>query len=246
MSQKVQYSSGAANDGKDACLPMLEFLVKCASSARMEGILRLEDVVLEKGNDFLSLMMMMVIDDVDPAVIKEIGENLIHADDLAGNGLLERKIILEGVLSIQAAYSPRMVEIRMLSLLGLGYVKEKGYIPAYIPDDMIYGRVAALADRETPHESDGFETAVQNLGDWHTQRFLKEISQRELAVAISGFRADTMMKIFANCSKQWATVVIEEMEYMGAIRKVDVMEARKNMMDIMKDLAEAGEITLVY
>ena len=114
---------------KDSCVPIIDLLVECAKIARFKGILELEEFAKEQGNDFLTFALMMVVDGTDPRLIKDILETLINADGHTGAELLQRTIIAEGVLSVQAGENPRITAMKLTCFLGEDYLRKAGHIP---------------------------------------------------------------------------------------------------------------------
>ncbi|MHC4211348.1 MAG: FliG C-terminal domain-containing protein, partial [Planctomycetota bacterium] len=51
-------------------------------------------------------------------------------------------------------------------------------------------------------------------------------------------------KIFTNMSARAATLIREDMEYMGPVRLSDVEGAQQRIVDVVRRLEEAGEIII--
>jgi flagellar motor switch protein FliG len=83
------------------------------------------------------------------------------------------------------------------------------------------------------------------LDDRSIQRVLKEVDNKELALALKHVSAETKKKIFANLSERAANVIKEEMEYMGPVRLRDVEEAQQRIVDIIRRLEESGQVVVV-
>ena len=88
-----------------------------------------------------------------------------------------------------------------------------------------------------------FENLTE-LDDRSIQKFLREIDTQELAKALHGADEEIQNKIFSNMSKRAAAMLKEDMEFMGPVRMVDVIEARKNIIDIILRLEANGEIVI--
>ena len=88
-----------------------------------------------------------------------------------------------------------------------------------------------------------FEDLTQ-LDDRAIQKVLREVEQQELAKALRG--ADNLVqdKIFRNMSKRAGTMLKEDIEFMGPVRVADIMQARKNIMDIVRQLEQNGDIVI--
>lgn len=88
-----------------------------------------------------------------------------------------------------------------------------------------------------------FEDLVK-LDDRSLQRVLREVDMRELALALKGASEELKEKIFRNMSQRAAQILREEMDYMGPVRLRDVTAAQRRIVDIVRKLEEAGEITI--
>ena len=80
--------------------------------------------------------------------------------------------------------------------------------------------------------------------DKSIQRVLKDVDQKELAVALKAASEKMKEKILSNMSERAATLIREEMEYMGPMKLKDVEKAQKKIVDIVRRLDEEGEILI--
>ncbi len=62
------------------------------------------------------------------------------------------------------------------------------------------------------------------------QRFIREIDNSELSVALKGSTDEVKEVIFANMSKRMAEMLREDMEFMGPVRLRDVEEAQQKLL----------------
>ena len=88
-----------------------------------------------------------------------------------------------------------------------------------------------------------FEDLTQ-LDDRAIQKVLREVDQQELATALRGADSLVQDKIFSNMSKRAGTMLKEDIEFMGPVRLADIMQARKNIMDIVRKLEQNGDIVI--
>lgn len=80
------------------------------------------------------------------------------------------------------------------------------------------------------------------LDDRAIQQVLKEVDTRELSLALKGTNENTQSRIYKNMSERAATMMKEEMEFMGPVRLRAVEEAQQRIVNIIRKLEEAGEI----
>lgn len=76
------------------------------------------------------------------------------------------------------------------------------------------------------------------------QGILKEVDNKELALALKTASEELKEKIFNNMSKRAAEGIKEEMEYMGPVRLKNVEEAQQNIVAIVRRLEESGEVVI--
>ena len=82
------------------------------------------------------------------------------------------------------------------------------------------------------------------LGDKDIQKVLREIDSTEMAKALKGVNSEVQEKIFKNMSKRAASVLKEDMEYMGPVRVKDVEEAQQKIVGIIRRLEDNGDVVI--
>ena len=85
---------------------------------------------------------------------------------------------------------------------------------------------------------------ITDLTDRDIQKLLREIDSIVCAKALRGAATDVKNKILRNMSQRAAANLQEDMEYMGAIRKSDVIEAQQDIIRVIKRLESDGSIVL--
>ena len=88
-----------------------------------------------------------------------------------------------------------------------------------------------------------FEDVV-NLDSASIQRFIREVENNELTIALKGATPEVSELIFANMSKRMAEMIKEDMDFMGPVRLRDVEEAQQNIVNTIRRLEDAGEIII--
>lgn len=82
------------------------------------------------------------------------------------------------------------------------------------------------------------------LDDRAIQRVLREVDNQELAKALKSVDQDVQDKIYRNMSKRAASLLREDMEFMGPVRLKDVEDCQQKIVNIIRKLEEAGEIVV--
>lgn len=85
---------------------------------------------------------------------------------------------------------------------------------------------------------------ILSLDDHSIQRVLREVDNNELAVALKGSNEEVQTVIFNNMSKRLATMIKEDMDFMGPVRLKDVEEAQQKIVNIIRKLEDSAEIVI--
>ncbi len=83
---------------------------------------------------------------------------------------------------------------------------------------------------------------ITKLSDQAIQRVLKDVDNRDLAVALKGANSEVVRTVFKNISKRMQEMVREDMEMMGPVRVSAVEEAQQRIVNVIRKLDDAGEI----
>ncbi|MCF7810684.1 flagellar motor switch protein FliG [bacterium] len=83
---------------------------------------------------------------------------------------------------------------------------------------------------------------ILRLDDRAIQKVLKEVDNKELALALKACSDELREKILGNMSKRAADIIKEEMEYMGPVRLKEVETVQQHIIDVIRRLEEQGEI----
>ncbi|WP_142414804.1 flagellar motor switch protein FliG [Hathewaya massiliensis] len=88
-----------------------------------------------------------------------------------------------------------------------------------------------------------FEDII-TLDDVSIQRILREVDNKELALALKGCSEDVQEVIYRNQSNRAAATLKEDMEFLGPVRLLDVEKAQQKIVSIIRRLDESGEIIM--
>jgi flagellar motor switch protein FliG len=88
-----------------------------------------------------------------------------------------------------------------------------------------------------------FEDIVK-LDDRSIQMVLKEVDQKDLAVALRGVSDEVRDRIFSNMSERGAELLREEIEFQPPQRKRVVEESQGRIVGVVRRLEEAGAVVL--
>lgn len=85
---------------------------------------------------------------------------------------------------------------------------------------------------------------LAGLDDRTMQAILREVSSDKLALAMRGADVRVREKITRNMSQRAAEILLDEMEARGPVRLAEVEAAQKDILDQVRKMAEAGEISI--
>jgi flagellar motor switch protein FliG len=86
---------------------------------------------------------------------------------------------------------------------------------------------------------------INLVDDRGIQMVLKEVDNSDMALALKTASDELKDKIFRNMSERAASMIREEMEYMGPVKLSDVEAAQQKIVDIVRRLDDAGEIVIM-
>jgi flagellar motor switch protein FliG len=167
------------------------------------------------------LIRVATLDGIQPSALKDLNE--VMSKVLAGSDKM-RKASLGGVKTAA----------EIINLLGssvetaaLDYIREAdNELAQKIMDNMfVFDDLARLDDK-------GF------------QALLKEVQSESLVVALKGASPDLRDKIFKNMSTRAAETLREDLESRGPVRLSEVEAEQKEMLKIVRRLADEGQLVL--
>ena len=82
------------------------------------------------------------------------------------------------------------------------------------------------------------------LSDKDIQAVLKNVETSQWAMALKGASAELKQKIMGNLSQRAAGMLAEEIQYLGPVRLADVEQVQQQVVDVVRRLENAGEITV--
>ena len=85
---------------------------------------------------------------------------------------------------------------------------------------------------------------ITKFTDRDIQTVLKNVESSQWAMALKGASEELKEKILNNMSKRAADLLREEMDYLGPVRLSNVEQVQQQIVDIIRRLEDAGELTL--
>jgi flagellar motor switch protein FliG len=113
-------------------------------------------------------------------------------------------------------------------------------------DEMILGTIGEI-DSELGVRIRDLMFVFDNLAeidDRAMQALLREVPNDKLAVALRGAEARVREKITSNMSQRAAEILVEDMDARGPVRLAEVEAAQKEILAMVRKMADAGTIQL--
>ena len=85
---------------------------------------------------------------------------------------------------------------------------------------------------------------IAKFTDRDIQAVLKNVESSQWAMALKGASEELKQKLLNNLSKRASSLLLEEMEYLGAVRASAVEQVQQQIVDIIRRLEDMGEITV--
>ena len=85
---------------------------------------------------------------------------------------------------------------------------------------------------------------ILSLDNRAIQRVLRDVDNHDLALALKGATEEVQNVILNNLSTRLASMIKEDMEYMGPVRMKDVEEAQQKIVNIIRKLEDSAEIVI--
>ncbi len=233
FSRKIRCSS----QDKRQCLGMVAEVISLAKKARNLGLMSLVDYIEQCPNYFLKKGLELIVDGEKPQAVREILELYILAGGYRGKELLERCVILEGLMGIQNGLSPKRLTELLVAFFG-----EEGarlYAAEFTdtsPGDMESFLMGLERATPSPDRPDGLNAALDRLNDEDIQHCLREIGTLDLAKVFKGFSPNIQRRVFNNLPQRGATFLREVIERMEAVAPSDAAEAQERIAAILSDL----------
>lgn len=228
---------------KKECMALVTEIVSMANKAKRNGLLSLVHEAEETSHFLLRKGLQLVLEGVNPEIVKKTLQYYILSGKYQGKALLERCLIMEGITAIQHGVTPAVIKELLLSLIGedasANYELEYG-------DDR-GSRLHAFfkkieKDRATTPLGAKLGQTIMQLDDESIQKCLKEVSTVDLARALKGIEGQAQIKVFKNLPKRSAAILQETVEHLDLMRESEMNDAQEKVLLIISDLEAQGDI----
>ena len=87
---------------------------------------------------------------------------------------------------------------------------------------------------------------IHDLADDQLERVLRRVDDQEIALLLKGKAEGFRGKMLRNLSERRQRIVVDEYHNLGPVRRSDVEQANKDFVELLKRLAEEGEIVATW
>ena len=225
------------DDEKRQCLTLIAEILSLANKGRNFGLLSLGKEAEESSSFLLRKGLELALDGVKSHTARMVLELYIHTGDYTGIELLQRCIILEGVIGILDGLHPKLLKEILLSFLGeAGHsifreefeAKEKEKLLVYLKK--IEKKPAA------GNSSAKLGKNIARLDKKTMKRFLQIINMDDLAKTIKDMDGKVQIKVFKHLKERSGLLLLEAIEQMGSVEHEEIVESQNKAIAIMSEI----------
>jgi hypothetical protein len=232
-----------SGEERDQCFERVSEILALATKGRNFGLLSLGKEAEENSSFLLRKGLQLALDGVKSHTARTILEVYIHTGDYTGKELLDRCIILEGVIGILDGIHPKLLKELLLSFMGeTGHTifkeefetGEKEKLQSYLKE--IEKKPAAT------NASAKLGRIIAKLNEKAIKRFLQIIHIDDLAKTVKDMDGQAQIKIFHHLPERGASMLFEAIEQMHSIEHQEIVEAQNKFVAIISELRDQGRI----
>ena len=228
-----------SDNAKRSCMELISDILHLATSARNYGLLSLGKQAEENPSFLLRKGLQLALDGVNSQTARTILELYIFTDDYKDQDLLERCIIMEGIIGILDGMHPKLLKELLLSFLGeSGHVMYKEEFEAR-EKEKLETYLQSVSKKTAGSESaDRLGAEIDQLNDKDVKRFLQIVNIDDLARAIKDLEGQVQIRLFSNLPERGAKLLLEAVEHLNSVEPSEIIEAQDKVAAILSELAD--------
>ncbi len=232
-----------SEDARRQCLALVSEILFLATKARNYGLLSLGKEAEESSSFLLRKGLQLALDGVKSHRARTILELYIFTGDYTGKDLLERCIILEGVMGVLEGVHPKLLKELLLSFLGeSGHTMFKEEFEARERENL-ESYLQKIEEKPAASSSSAkLGNVITRLNGKVIKQFLQNINIDDLAKAIKDMDGKVQIKLFSHLSAGAASLLLESVEQMDSIEPPEILEAQNRVVAIISGLKDQGRI----
>jgi hypothetical protein len=197
----------------------------------------------ESSSFLLSKGLQLALDGIKSHTARTILELYIHTGNYTGKELLERCIILEGVLGILDGMHPKLLKELLLSFLGeTGHAIFKAEFETGENEKLLSYLKEIEKKPAATNSAAKLGNFITKLDEKAIKRFLQIIHIDDLAKTVKDMDGKAQVKIFKYLPDRGASMLFETIEQMDSIANNEIVEAQQKFVAIMSELKDQGRI----
>ena len=230
-------------DEKRQCFEWISEILSLATKGRNFGLLSLGKEAEESSSFLMRKGLQLALDGVKTHRARTILELYIHTGNYTGKELLERCIILEGVLGILEGTHPKLLKELLLSFLGeTGHTIYKEEFEASDKKKLRFYLQKIEKKPAVTKSAAKLGNIIVNLNEKAIKHFLQIIHIEDLAKTAKDMDGKAQTKIFNHLPGRSASLLFEAIEQMDSVGPDKILEAQNKFVAIMSELREQGRI----
>lgn len=229
---------------KEQCKPLIHKLVELSNMARSKGLVALEIEMASEQDLFLKTAVSLIIDGTDSELVKQILQNLILADRHSGYKLLSRLLVIEGILALQQGEHPRIIALKLYSMLGEKYLfmADNTVSAAHEKISAISQFIRSIKDNPALAESSQFENTILKMHERAIYVVLYDENESTIVTALHGCGIAVIHKVLTSLSMNAGLRVAKNWEALKPLRKDAVQYCQQIILKKIDTLKMEGRI----
>ena len=232
-----------SEEEKRQCFARVSEILALATKGRNFGLLSLGKEAEESSSFLLRKGLQLALDGVKSHTARTILELYIFTGDYTGKELLERCIILEGVIGILDGMHPKLLKELLLSFLGeTGHINFKAEFEVEEKEKLLSYLEKIEKKPAATNSSAKLGKVIAKLDERAIKRFLQIIHIDDLAKTVKDMDGKAQIKIFDCLPGRGASMLFEAIEQMDSLEHHEIVEAQNKFVAIMSELKDQGRI----
>lgn len=255
-SEEIASGKDVIDSEREELITLTGVLEELAYTARRDGLLALEGTAGELPDDgmysCLREMCMHVVDGMNPEVLKELAYMYYFSRRMVAYKALSYLVCLSSVLSIQAGEYPGLTEMKILSMIPeediydcqvvMETVKPMRLSPEEKMEQLFEGDISIKPDNPDYDMIKMADDLFAEMDERTAGLLLRSLENNSIVVMMKGLSGAARKIILTNVSGNLASMLIEDMDYMGPVRQKDVSEKVREALGVYVRLLEGHEI----
>ena len=233
----------------------IEQVLSLHNISRKDGILAFEETCKNMSDDgtqgLCKRAFQLIVDGTAPELVEENLLAMLNRFSNDNEKMLEALIYYVGAIYIQEGINIQVLRCFMKSIVPAEVEQAlKKTIFAVSEYEITMADVEKMYTSElisTP-EDDWYyfmkaaDAILSSLSGEDMKKVLSNVDNTDISVALKLLSGKTIKNVMTNISPKLAIMIYEDMSLMGPLRQTDIVHSVKDIIDIVKVLAEQGEI----